>query len=656
MKRSLLLLLSAASAIAASAQNTCSSALTITAGTHTVDAVNGPEIPVPICANTGPGALHTEWFLYTPADDYTLTVNTDLPQNAGGDTRLHIYTGNCGALSCVGGGDDQGTVLLASISVQVSGGSTYRIAFDDRWSAAGFDFQLVEGPPVVTEFGFTTQTLPNGNSECVVDMDGDRLDDIVYTDASTISIAHQLAGGGFQVQNITTPPADNTASWSIAAGDIDGNGYMDLLYGGGSGATFMKANANGTAYTEISFAEYIFCQRTNFVDINADGALDAFSCHDVDANVAFINDGAGNLVFGQGGYGETCGNYGSIWVDYDDDGDVDLFVAKCGCDPVDILMRNNGDGTFTDVAPSLGLADSHQSWSSAWGDYDNDGDQDVLIGSSGSPTHKLMRNDGGTFEDVTLGSGFDTFGGTSTQWATHDFNNDGYLDILGGGALMMGDGDFNFTPSSANAPGNGAVGDLNNDGFLDIVSWSSLYMNTGSSNNYLRINLVGVQSNRNGIGARIELQTSMGILSREIRSGDAFSTMSSLMAHFGLGALTNVETITVRWPSGIVDVLSNPTINTTMDIVEGTTSVGVDEPVAAVAFTVFPNPAVDVLTIAVGTSTAKGVARVTDLSGKEVLRSTLDQGRLDVSTLTNGIYFVEVPANGAVLTTRFTKQ
>ncbi|MBK9598965.1 MAG: VCBS repeat-containing protein [Flavobacteriales bacterium] len=69
----------------------------------------------------------------------------------------------------------------------------------------------------------------------------------------------------------------------------------------------------------------------------------------------------------------------SIWVDYDGDGDMDLFVAKCGCDPVDILMRNNGDGTFTSMAAALGFADSHQSWSSAWGDFNNDGDMDVLV-------------------------------------------------------------------------------------------------------------------------------------------------------------------------------------------------------------------------------------------------------------------------------------
>jgi hypothetical protein len=87
-------------------------------------------------------------------------------------------------------------------------------------------------------------------------------------------------------------------------------------------------------------------------------------------------------VFTQGGYGTTCGNYGSIFTDIDNNGSMDLFVAKCGCDPEDLLMLNNGTGAFANTAPALGLADGHQSWSSAWGDFDNDGDMDVLIGAS----------------------------------------------------------------------------------------------------------------------------------------------------------------------------------------------------------------------------------------------------------------------------------
>ena len=199
--------------LSAQAQNTCSSALPITAGTYTVDAVNGPEIPVPLCGTNGVGALHTEWYSYTPDQDYSLTVTTDLPQNGDVDTRFNVYSGVCGQLDCVGGADDQGAITKASITVQVSGGITYRIAFDDKWSNTGFDFQLSESDPVVTEFSFIpTSVATSGSVYGAVDMNGDFLDDVVGVSATNVSINKQLASGGFTLQNITTPAADFPAT------------------------------------------------------------------------------------------------------------------------------------------------------------------------------------------------------------------------------------------------------------------------------------------------------------------------------------------------------------------------------------------------------------------------------------------------------------
>jgi hypothetical protein len=449
--------------------------------------------------------------------------------------------------------------------------------------------------------------------------------------------------------------ADNTPSWSICAGDLDNNGYNDLMYGGGGGATFMMANAGGTAYTEVSFPQYIFCQRTNMVDLNSDGALDAFSCHDVDANVYFQNDGFGTLTFHQGGLGETCGNYGSIWIDFDNDHDMDLFVAKCGCDPVDILYRNNGDGTFTNIAGALGFADSHQSWSSAWGDFDNDGDMDVLVGSSSSSYHKLMRNDGDgvSFTNVTPGSGYDTFTGQSIEWTTHDFNNDGYLDILGGGALMLNNGDMTFTMTTI-PPGNGPIGDLNNDGFLDIVNNTTVYMNDGNANHYLKVNTIGTASNMNGIGARVEIVSPMGTQIRDVKSGDGFSDMSSLTTHFGLGADTQVDHVTVYWPSGIVNTIMNPSIDGTLDIEEDG-SVGVVEHSSS-GLHVFPSPAQDVLNVVSDLDLTNADVTILDITGKQVIATGLRHDRIDVSKLTGGLYLLRVEIAGRVMQEQFAKQ
>ena len=187
-------------------------------------------------------------------------------------------------------------------------------------------------------------------------------------------------------------------------------------------------------FTETSGPQYVFSQRSNFIDINNDGNLDAFVCHDVAPNVYYINDGVGNLSFIQGGLGDypSGGNYGSIWIDYDNDRDMDMFIAKCGGEVprrTNQMHTNNGDGTYTENAAVLGLDDPMQTWSAAWGDFDNDGDMDVLVGAS-SGSHKLMLNDNGAFTDVTSGSGVSALVSTSIEHVTYDFDNDGNKDAF----------------------------------------------------------------------------------------------------------------------------------------------------------------------------------------------------------------------------------
>ncbi|MBK7946452.1 MAG: VCBS repeat-containing protein [Flavobacteriales bacterium] len=231
---------------------------------------------------------------------------------------------------------------------------------------SAFCLALLASTASIAQVAFTNVSIPGASGiQGAVDMNNDGRDDAVMPGSASFRVAYQGNGAVYSTTTFPTTNADNTASWSFAVGDWDSNGYRDLLYGGGSGATFMTANFDGTAYTEFSPAQYIFSQRTNFVDLNNDGHLDAFVCHDVDANVSFMNNGAGQLVHTQGGYGSTCGNYGSIFTDINNDGAMDLFVAKCGCDPADLMMLNNGDGSFNNIAIAQGLADSHQSWSSA---------------------------------------------------------------------------------------------------------------------------------------------------------------------------------------------------------------------------------------------------------------------------------------------------
>ena len=646
--------------VVTTAQNTCLTALPIGAGTYTIGSFTGTQIPIPICASGGTGATHGQWYSYTPGDDYLLTVSTDLVQNTGVDTRFHVYTGVCGGLSCIGGDDDGGSGFLSLDYINVQQGITYIIAFDDRFDMSGFDFQLVQDPPVNGLVGFTTQTIAvTGTAMCVVDMNNDQLDDIVATGTSNINVNYQQAGGTFTMVDLPTPTADFPATWSIAAGDLDANGQIDFVYGNGSGVTIMKADALGTSFTEISGPEYVFSQRTNMVDINNDGHLDAFVCHDVNPNVFYINDGFGNFTFNQGGMGDTPqgGNYGSIFIDYDNDHDVDLFIAKCGADPINQMHRNDGNGVYTSVGPAINLAQNTQTWSCAWGDYDNDGDMDVVVGASSFTNggHRLMRNDGGIFTDVTAGSDWVLFAVSQIEHTAHDFNNDGWVDVLAGGStIMVNNGNMTFTPVVAGF-GNGSVGDLNNDGYLDISSSGNIYMNDGGVNNWIRINTVGTVSNKNGIGARVQITTASGTQIRDVKSGDGFKYMSSLLTHFGLGNDQAVDEVTIYWPSGIVNTVTNLPINGTITITEDAITSVAPAP-ANLQLAIGPIPATDDLFITTNANLMNARVTVFDVAGKQVLNTTLTSDRIDVSALHSGVYVLQVQMEDRTEQRRFVKE
>lgn len=642
--------------LAVNAQSTCATALPVQAGpVYSFPMIDGTAPVIACPPGAYPGA-HAIWYSFSPLQDTGLVITTDLAQNAGHDTRFFVYKGTCDMPICVGSDDDSGSGDLAVLSLNVTAGTMYLIAFDSYWSDAGSDFQLQETTPFPNYFEFTQVplALSVGWPTCAVDMNGDHLDDVVGTSQTVIDVNYQQQGGGFQHVVIPTPWAQNDAGWSICAGDLDGNGFNDLMYGGGQGTTFMLANSDGTAYTPLTPPEYIFCQRTNMVDINNDGHLDAFSCHDVSANVYFLNDGNNNLLFQQGGLGNDCGNYGSIWTDIDGDGDLDLFVAKCGCDPIDILCRNNGDGTFAEIATALGFADYQQSWSSAWGDFDNDGDMDAMVGTSTGDYQKLMRNDGATFTNITAGSGFDTFHGSTIEWVTYDFDNDGYLDILGGGMLMRNNGDMTFSPVAV-PPMNGPIGDLNNDGFLDIVNAGAIYMNSGNGNHHLTVRTIGTVSNRNGIGARIEVVSALGTQIREVRSGDGFGYMSSLNTYFGLGADQEIDHVTVHWPSGVVNTIDHPAVDGTLEVIEGVNTAVAGTTTAHTPL-LFPNPTDGRMNIVLPAGVNVTAARVFDVSGEQVREVALHGGRIDVTDLKPGMYLLRMLVDGLPWQERFTKR
>lgn len=509
---------------------------------------------------------------------------------------------------------------------------------------------------------FTTETLATtGANRAVVDMNGDYLDDIVSITQTNVNIFYQQPNGDLVEENITTTNADFTPSWSLAAADYDRNGFTDLVYGGQDGVTIMRANSDGTGFQEISGSEYVFSQRSNFIDINNDGDLDLFVCHDVEPNVYYINDGDNNLEFIQGGLGDfpTGGNYGSVWIDYDNDRDMDMFIAKCGGSVerrTNQMFRNNGDGTFTEVGAETGLADPMQTWSSAWGDYDNDGDMDVFVGAS-SGVHKFMTNNGdGTFTDTTAESGVLALTTTGIENTPVDFNNDGFLDIASNGNILIGNGNNTFSEILENVISfdNGSVGDINNDGYMDLFANGTIYYNDGGTNNWITINTVGTESNINGIGARVEIETPSGTQIRDVRSGEGFRFMSTLNTHFGIGTDTEINSITVYWPSGVIDVIDDANINEVITIIESPV-LGVNDNSLG-NLIVYPNPTQETLSLKNTSSLDNAIYTVFDVTGKRVLNAKLTADTIDVSTLESGAYVLRIFSEGTFLTQKFIKK
>lgn len=683
MNKILLLIIFLFSIPSVNSQSSCATALTVTIGSTTFTPIFVNETGVPptlLCGLTSPNNLPAskgKWFNFVALADGLIKVSTALPQNGTVDTRLIVYSGDCNNLICVGSNDDFNSGNTSQLIFNAIAGTTYTIAFDNKFSNSGFSFSVTSVlPGDLDKVTFTTTAIggvPTGNNICIADMNGDYLDDLVAVISTTqIAISYQQTNHTFITNTITVPNTVITPSWSIAAGDYDNNGYNDLIYGSGSGVTFLKANSTGTGYITDRKLQSYLVQRTNFVDINNDGKLDAFACDDNSPNRYYINDGIGNLIHNTGGLGSfaTGGNYGSNWFDYDNDGDSDMFIAKCGQGGsgvggnINEMYKNNGDGTYTNIAALANLADPEQTWSSAIGDFNNDGWMDIVVGVNAQfdgNTNVKKNNGDGTFTSVTIGSGYDAISDTGREFVAYDFDNDGFLDVLGAGnKIMFGDGNFHFTPNP-NAYNlqvfDRPIGDLNNDGFLDIQNGTSIMYNNGNTNKWLKINLKGIQSNRNGIGARIEIYGTWGKQIRDVQSGIGFQNMDSLNILFGIGQATIINRLVIRWPSGTIDEILNINPNQSLLVEEGSSPNLKSETFVNAEFNIYPNPATDILNIAFKNTIEIKSAQIFDITGRLLSDAQFINNTIDIKSLDKGTYILVIKnSKGNQFSKKFLKK
>jgi hypothetical protein len=442
----------------------------------------------------------------------------------------------------------------------------------------------------------TNTIYRSGGVTGVADVDHDGLDDIIVMhNSTTLFVLYQHADGTYTESAYGT--VSSSAQWGMAVGDLDNDNYLDVITGGSyDGVRFVNINSPSQYTTQNYNNAQIFMQACNFADIDNDGWVDAFACHDDGESFIFRNDGTGTMVDGNSlidlniyPTSDNSGNYGTTWTDFDRDGDIDLFIAKCRQvvnDPLDprrtnVLLVNDGNNNYHDEAHERGLVNLQQSWTSDFADVDNDGDFDCFLNTH-SGTMELYENDGfGYFTSITASSGLAAVAGFLLQGKLEDMDNDGFVDIVYSGGVsgyLHNNGNstfgnsFNPFPNTQAVVHSFAIGDLNNDGWLDVfttfgnnyVTPSSyadrIYLNDTNANNWVSFDLTGVESNKRAIGAIVEIHGAWGVQIREVRAGESYGINNSFKCHFGIGSATEIDYAVIYWPSGVHQVIDNPSI------------------------------------------------------------------------------------------------
>jgi len=528
------------------------------------------------------------------------------------------------------------------------------VTFTDVTKQTGISFSHVSAP----DKKYIIESMSGGVA--LFDFDKDGLLDIYFVNAPTVSTAtdprvarselwRNQGDGTFS--DATEKAGVGYPGWGmgVVAADFDNDGWDDLYVTCYGPNRLYRNNGNGTFsdVTEkagVGDSRWSTCAASN--DYDEDGRLDLFVANYADVRLDALPEfgkgrfcefrgipvqcgprglkGSGDSLYrnrGDGtfedvsirsGVSDPDGRFGmgAVWSDFDADGRSDLFVAN-DAGP-NFLYKNNGNGTFIDVALQSGTAFSEDgkeqgSMGVAAADYDHSGGWSIFVTNFADEYNALYRHEKGfQFTDVSFASQTAKASIPYVGWGTHflDYDNDGWLDLL----VVNGhvypqveraglpsqyaqrkllyrntqQGTFTETTSTAGSAMSepavsrgSAIGDLDNDGDLDVVinnldgAPTVLRNDGGNRGNFLVVDLQGQKDNRGAIGAIVTVRASDLVQRAERRSGDSYLSHSDARLHFGLGTRTRVESVEVRWPDGTTQRFGERPANTFIKIVEG---------------------------------------------------------------------------------------
>ncbi len=418
------------------------------------------------------------------------------------------------------------------------------------------------------------------------DYDGDGDPDLYVVRSLETNLLYRNDPDGFTPQGEIMGVADDGDGSGGAWADFDRDGDLDL-YVTNFGHPNRFYRNDGSGFTpvgvELGLDDIGDGYGAAWADVNQDGYPDLYVANFGENRFYRNEDGRFSEVTEESGLSDNSSSIQPAWADFDADGDPDLFLANSG---INRLFVNQG-GEFRDATSEflqeVGLGDP--SFGAAWGDFDNDGALDLYVPYFGQE-NRLYKNQGDRLQDVGGLFGVaepDTGRSRGAVWG--DFDNDGDLDLYvtnsGQANLFFQNNGFRFTEladSFSVAVGEDSRGvglaDYNGDGGLDLFvavqnGSDRLFRNQESNGNWLTIRPKGTDSSSDAICTRFEIVYDSGKRAvREITGGSSYLSQDALSATFGLGNASSIDTLTIRWPLGIVQKETNLAINRILDLTE----------------------------------------------------------------------------------------